>query len=81
MRAASTNGRARPIIPRDMMSRWSADRLVGEIARLGARGLALDRYLSVASRQEPVARVFVDEYLPNIAGSTPLTSTGSFAHA
>jgi DNA-binding CsgD family transcriptional regulator len=32
----------------------------------------------VSSRQELVARVFLDEYLPRIAKRTPLTSTGSF---
>jgi DNA-binding CsgD family transcriptional regulator len=33
----------------------------------------------VASRQELVARVFLDDYMPQLAGRTPLTSTGSFA--
>ena len=32
----------------------------------------------VSSRQELVARVFLDEYLPKLAQRTPLTSTGSF---
>ena len=32
----------------------------------------------VSSRQELVARVFLDEYLPQLAQRTPLTSTGSF---
>ena len=30
--------------------------------------------LGVASRQELVARVFLDEYLPEVARQTPLTS-------
>lgn len=34
--------------------------------------------LGVASRQELVARVFLDEYLPDVARSTPLTSRGHF---
>jgi DNA-binding CsgD family transcriptional regulator len=34
----------------------------------------------VSSRQELVAHVFLDEYLPRIAQRTPLTSTGSFIH-
>ena len=33
----------------------------------------------VSSRQELVARVFLDDYLPQLATHTPLTSTGSFA--
>ena len=32
----------------------------------------------VSSRQELVARVFLDEYLPQLAQRAPLTSTGSF---
>jgi len=34
--------------------------------------------VGVASRQELVARVFLDEYLPEVAQSTPLTSRGGF---
>jgi DNA-binding CsgD family transcriptional regulator len=34
--------------------------------------------LGVASRQELVARVFLDEYLPEVALRTPLTSRGRF---
>jgi DNA-binding CsgD family transcriptional regulator len=34
--------------------------------------------VGVASRQELVAQVFVDEYLPEVAQSTPLTSRGRF---
>jgi DNA-binding CsgD family transcriptional regulator len=33
----------------------------------------------VASRQELVARVFLDDYLPQLAAQAPLSSTGSFA--
>ena len=34
--------------------------------------------LDVASRQELVARVFLDEYLPEVIQQTPLTSHGRF---
>ena len=34
--------------------------------------------VGVASRQELVARVFLDEYLPDVAQQTPLTSRGRF---
>ena len=34
--------------------------------------------LGVASRQELVARVFLDEYLPEVVRKTPLTSRGRF---
>jgi DNA-binding CsgD family transcriptional regulator len=34
--------------------------------------------LGVASRQELVARVFLDEYLPEVVVRTPLTSRGRF---
>ena len=37
--------------------------------------------LDVASRQELVARVFVDEYLPEVVRKTPLTSRGRFDRA
>ena len=33
----------------------------------------------VSSRQELVARVFLDDFLPQLATQTPLNSTGSFA--
>jgi hypothetical protein len=33
----------------------------------------------VSSRQELVARVFLDDYLPNLAGETPLGADGAFA--
>jgi hypothetical protein len=32
----------------------------------------------VSSRQELVARIFLDDYLPRIAAGTPLDSTGQF---
>jgi DNA-binding NarL/FixJ family response regulator len=32
----------------------------------------------VASRQELVARIFLDDYLPRIAAGTPLDSSGRF---
>jgi DNA-binding CsgD family transcriptional regulator len=35
---------------------------------------------NVSSRQELVARVFLDDYLPRIAARTPLDSTGQFTH-
>jgi DNA-binding CsgD family transcriptional regulator len=34
---------------------------------------------SVSSRQELVARIFLDDYLPQLAQRTPLTSSGGFA--
>ena len=34
---------------------------------------------NVSSRQELVARVFLDDYLPQLAARTPLTATGGFA--
>jgi DNA-binding CsgD family transcriptional regulator len=37
--------------------------------------------VGVASRQELVARVFLDEYLPEVAQQTPLTSHGRFDRA
>ena len=37
--------------------------------------------LGVASRQELVARVFLDEYLPEVVQQTPLTSRGNFDRA
>jgi hypothetical protein len=33
---------------------------------------------SVSSRQELVARVFLDDYLPHLAGRTRLTAEGAF---
>ena len=33
----------------------------------------------VSSRQELVARIFLDDYLPQLAQRTPLTSSGGFA--
>jgi DNA-binding CsgD family transcriptional regulator len=56
-----------------------------------ARALVLSRYTvqdhikslfektGVSSRQELVARIFLDEYLPHVAGREPLTSNGAFA--
>jgi DNA-binding CsgD family transcriptional regulator len=37
--------------------------------------------VGVASRQELVARVFLDEYLPEVVAQTPLTSRGRFDRA
>jgi DNA-binding CsgD family transcriptional regulator len=37
--------------------------------------------LDVSSRQELVARVFLDEYLPDVVQGTPLTSYGRFEHS
>ena len=37
--------------------------------------------LGVASRQELVAQVFLDEYLPEVVRQTPLTSRGRFDRA
>jgi hypothetical protein len=34
--------------------------------------------VGVTSRQELVARVFLDEYLPEVVRRTPLTSRGRF---
>jgi DNA-binding NarL/FixJ family response regulator len=34
---------------------------------------------NVSSRQELVARVFLDDHLPQLAARTPLTATGGFA--
>jgi hypothetical protein len=34
---------------------------------------------NVSSRQELVARIFFNDYLPHIAAGTPITSTGGFA--
>jgi DNA-binding CsgD family transcriptional regulator len=34
--------------------------------------------VGVSSRQELVGRVFLEEYLPDVAGGTPLTSSGRF---
>lgn len=36
--------------------------------------------LGVGSRQELVARIFLDEYLPEVVRETPLTSHGRFEH-
>jgi DNA-binding CsgD family transcriptional regulator len=36
--------------------------------------------LGVGSRQELVARVFLDEYLPEVVVQTPITSKGRFEH-
>ena len=33
----------------------------------------------VSSRQELVARVFLDDYLPHLTAGTPLTAAGGFA--
>ena len=33
----------------------------------------------VSSRQELVARIFLDDYMPLVAGGAPLSSTGGFA--
>jgi DNA-binding CsgD family transcriptional regulator len=35
--------------------------------------------VNVSSRQELVARVFVDDYMPHLAARSPLTATGRFA--
>lgn len=36
---------------------------------------------NVSSRQELVARIFLEDYLPRVAAGTPLDSTGRFTHA
>jgi hypothetical protein len=44
----------------------------------GKVAIVLERTPGVSSRQELVARVFLDEYLPQVARRTPLKSAGSF---
>jgi hypothetical protein len=36
---------------------------------------------NVSSRQELVARIFLDDYLPQIAAGTPINGAGGFAAA
>ena len=55
-----------------------AERLVLSTHTVEDHTKSLYEKVGVASRQELVARIFLDEYLPEVAQSTPLTSRGRF---
>jgi DNA-binding CsgD family transcriptional regulator len=58
-----------------------AEKLVLSVHTVEDHTKSLYEKVGVASRQELVARVFLDEYLPEVAQSTPLTSRGRFDRA
>lgn len=66
------------LIARGLTNPEIADALVLSPHTVGDHVKSLFEKLGVASRQELVARVFLDEYLPEVIQQTPLTSHGRF---
>lgn len=66
------------LIARGLTNPEIADALVLSPHTVGDHVKSLFEKLDVASRQELVARVFLDEYLPEVIQQTPLTSHGRF---
>jgi DNA-binding NarL/FixJ family response regulator len=66
------------LIARGLSNGEIAETLVLSPHTVGDHVKSLFEKLDVASRQELVARVFLDEYLPEVARQTPLTSHGRF---
>jgi DNA-binding CsgD family transcriptional regulator len=66
------------LIARGLTNLEIAEALVLSPHTVGDHVKSLFEKLGVASRQELVARVFLDEYLPEVMQQTPLTSHGRF---
>jgi DNA-binding CsgD family transcriptional regulator len=66
------------LIARGLTNPEIAETLVLSPHTVGDHVKSLFEKLGVASRQELVARVFLDEYLPEVMQQTPLTSHGRF---
>ena len=69
------------LLARGMSNPDIADELVVSLHTVEDHTKNLFEKLAVTSRQELVARVFVDEYLPDVVSRTPLTSRGRFEPA
>lgn len=66
------------LLARGMSNPDIAGELVLSLHTVEDHTKSLFEKLGVTSRQELVARVFVDEYLPDVVQRTPLTSRGRF---
>ena len=66
------------LMARGLTNAEIADALVLSPHTVQAHVKSLFEKVGVASRQELVARVFLDEYLPDVVERTPLTSRGRF---
>ncbi|MBS1679026.1 MAG: helix-turn-helix transcriptional regulator [Actinobacteria bacterium] len=66
------------LIARGLANPEIAETLVLSPHTVGDHVKSLFEKLGVSTRQELVARVFLDEYLPEVAQRTPLTSHGRF---
>jgi DNA-binding CsgD family transcriptional regulator len=81
LEAAGATAREREVatlIARGLTNPEIAETLVLSPHTVGDHVKSLFDKLDVASRQELVARVFLDEYLPEVIQQTPLTSHGRF---
>jgi DNA-binding CsgD family transcriptional regulator len=68
------------LLARGLSRAEMADALVLSAHTVEDHVKSLYEKVGVASRQELVARVFLDEYLPEVVRRTPLTSRGHFDH-
>lgn len=81
LEAAGATAREREVatlIARGLTNPEIAETLVLSPHTVGDHVKSLFEKLDVSSRQELVARVFLDEYLPEVIQGTPLTSHGRF---
>ncbi len=90
-RSATVRLEAHGVTPREreiatLLARGMTNAEIGETLVLSPHTVqdhvkSLFEKLGVGSRQELVARVFLDEYLPEVVQRTPLTSRGRFEHS
>ena len=74
-------GNVRPLLARRLTTAEIAGTLVVSPYTVHDHVKSLFEKVGVSSRQELVARVFLEEYLPEVVQGTPIASNGRFEEA